>query len=349
MHTTKTIIEGAYLRDVLTQPQAVEDTLAGLHLDSRLQAIATAIAQGAFPRIVLTGMGASLFALLPLYLQLIEHGFTALAVETSELIHYMTALLDAKTLVIVASQSGRSAETVRLMQMPERKGKLIGITNTADSPLAEHADVAIVTRAGKEATVSCKTYVSGLAALAWLGDIVCDGKPSRNAEEMQQAPAAIRQYLDSWEQHVSQLTDELVGVRDLFFAGRGTSLAAAYGGGLIIKESTRYHSEGMSSAALRHGPIEMMKPEVFVVAYAGDSKAEPLNRALVLDVRQAGGRAFLCGSQSDLEAFRLQKVSPAVRPLLEILPAQMISLALASMAGIEAGKFERATKVIDRE
>jgi glucosamine--fructose-6-phosphate aminotransferase (isomerizing) len=349
MTPTKTIIEGTYLRELLEQPQAVENTISGFRLDARLQQIARQAAQLKWPRIILTGMGASLHALHPLNLQLIAHGFTSLIVETSELIHYMAALLDEKTLVVAVSQSGRSAETVRLLEVQKNKGTLIGITNSADSPLAVQTNAAIVTHAGKESTVSCKTYVSSLAALAWLGDVLCEGKPGQNAKDLEQAASAIARYLDKWEQHVAELSDELGGVRDIFFVGRGPSLAAAYSGGLIVKESTRYHSEGMSSAALRHGPFEMMKPDVFVLVYSGDTKVEPLNRALVPDIRAASGRAFLCGPEAELEALRLPHAPPAVMPLLEILPAQMISLALASLAGIEAGRFERATKVTDRE
>jgi glutamine---fructose-6-phosphate transaminase (isomerizing) len=46
---------------------------------------------------------------------------------------------------------------------------------------------------------------------------------------------------------------------------------------------------------------------------------------------------------------RLPKHSTAARPILEILPVQMITLALAALAGREAGKFERATKITTTE
>lgn len=341
------VIEGLYFRDLLGQPQALEHTLAALQISDKVRRLVPV--EGKYRRVVLTGMGASLNALQPLYLSMLACGTSALLVETSELIHFLSRLLDESTLVIAVSQSGKSAETVRLLDLPERKSPVIGVTNVADSPLAVRADASLVTLAGSEFSVSCKTYVSALAVLAWLGDLLCSGQPGSTANELRQAPGLVRDYLSKWQSHVDVLMRELEGVRDLFFLGRGSSLAAAMDSGLTIKESTRFHSEGMSSAAFRHGPFELVGPQVFALVYAGDPQVERLNRTLVDDIRRAGGRAFLCGEHADLEPLRLPPASPALRSILEILPTQMISLALAALTGVEAGKFRKATKVTERE
>ena len=101
----------------------------------------------------------------------------------------------------------------------------------------------------------------------------------------------------------------------------------------------------MSSAGFRHGPFEMLDDRVFVLVFAGDDRTSDLNRRLVDDILKAGGRAALAGPGAALDVFRVPEVPEAVRPALEILPVQMISLALAAIAGQEAGKFQRASKV----
>ncbi|HZR30682.1 MAG TPA: SIS domain-containing protein [Terriglobales bacterium] len=345
----KTVIQGQYFRDLLAQPQALRDTLAGLQLTPKLQELAVGLDREKYQRIVLTGMGGSFHALHPLNLRLTEHGFTSVMAETSELIHYMPQLLTQETLLIAVSQSGRSAETLRLLEMPERRGPIIGITNTEGSPLATRATAAVVTRAGNEFSVSCKTWVAAVAAMAWIGEVLCEGKPERITAELAAAADAMQQYLNNWERHVGALIPELEGIRDLFTVGRGSSLAAALTAGLTIKESTRVHSEGMSSAAMRHGPFEILSPEVFVLVYEGDSKTTDLNRALISDVRKIGARAVLCGPHSDQPAAKLPESGNGARPVLEMLPAQMISLALAAIKGIEAGKFQRIAKVTATE
>src|SRR5207302_9001371 len=118
---------------------------------------------------------------------------------------------------------------------------------------------------------------------------------------------------------------------------------------LILHESTRYQSGEMHSAALRHGAIEVMRGSVFVLVYVGDARTAALNAALVNDVRGAGGSAFLCCSEAEIKAFRIPRVGEAARPILEILPAQMISLALGALGGFEAGRFEVATKITANE
>ena len=95
-------------------------------------------------------------------------------------------------------------------------------------------------------------------------------------------------YLASWRSHVEWLAERLDGVRAVYYTGRGPSLAAAGSAGLITKESTHRPSEGMSSAAFRHGPMEMLDEDVFLLAFAGAARTRALNEALVADVRAAG-------------------------------------------------------------
>ena len=145
------------------------------------------------------------------------------------------------------------------------------------------------------------------------------------------------------------IAELLRGTHDLFLVGRGASLAAVGTGALIIKESDHCHAEGLSSAAFRHGPFEMLSEEVFVGVFSGDEKTRTLSDTLLSDIRSAGGRGELIGERSAIESLRLAEFDPAIRPILEILPVQMITIALAALSGREAGKFERATKVTRTE
>lgn len=343
------IVEGEYLRDLLSQPQAVADTVAGLQQLPELDNIAKKIAQDGQQRVVLTGMGASFHALHPLHLRLTRRGTTALMVETSELVHSMPELLNSHTLLVAVSQSGRSAEIIRLLERRPLHSSIVGITNTPDSALAKQADVTIHTRAGPEFSVSCKTYLTTLLALEWVGDTLCGNALSETRNELGQAAAAVKAYLSNWKHSVRNLSAELADTRCLFLTGRGTSLAAVGTGGLIIKESARFLAEGMSSAAFRHGPFEMLSNEVFVLVFSGEPYAAKMNEALVRDIRQAGGQAALISQDSPIEAFRLPAAPPRVRPILEILPVQMVSLALAVLAGREPGRFELGSKVTTLE
>ncbi len=342
------VIEGGYLRDILNQPEALQRTFEALEEPAALQGLSKKLNQGRFQRTVLTGMGSSFHALHPLDLHLINHGFTSIMVETSELIHYKNRFFDPKTLIVAVSQSGQSAEMVRLAEVNRKRSPVIAVTNTPGSALAEHATAVLFTQAGSESSVSCKTYVATLMALKWLGDILCQRDVKRSRRELKHAAPAVAAYLADWKEYALALAHSLKGIRHLFLVGRGSSLAAVGTGALTIKESDHFHAEGMSSASFRHGPFEMLSEETLVIVFSGDAKTRDLNRRLLADIRQQGGRAELIGEKSEQKYFRLAEYG-GIRPMLEILPVQMVTLALATLVGREAGKFERATKITTTE
>lgn len=340
--------EGRYFQDVMAQPQALRDTLAWLATPGRWSQVQRFVGTRAWKRIVLTGMGSSYHTFHPLNLALIDAGRTPLMMETSELIHYGLALCDEQTLVIAASQSGASAETVRLLEA-NRRATVLGVTNTAGSPLARGAGLALLAQAGPEHSVSCKTYVAGMLVLQWLAAVMAGRDEQQTLMTLGAAAELAGEYLRGWQLNTETLAGRLRGKRHLFLAGRGSSLSAVGTGALIMKEATRLHAEGMSSAAFRHGPLEMLHADMWIGVYSGDVRTRALNRRLVRDLVANGGHCDEIGSEATLKPFRVPDSDPALQPILEILPVQMMTLALAALAGREAGHFERASKITDTE
>jgi glutamine---fructose-6-phosphate transaminase (isomerizing) len=340
------IIEGAYLRDILDQPRAIAATVEGIEIDAKLEALAAGLRQGRFARVILTGMGSSLYALHPLQIELAAAGFAPLLVETAELLHSLPRLLNG-ALTVAVSQSGRSAEIVRLVRERSAGSALIGVTNTPGSPLPDGADAVLLTTAGEEFSVSCKTYVATLAALRVLGAVLCGGDAGACRAGLAQASGAAAQYLEGWRAHVDQLAwlMDIANMTQLFLVGRGASLAAVLTGGLILKESTHTAAEGMSSAAFRHGPLEMAGPGTVVLVFGGDGTFHDLTRRLCNDIRKSGGTVMAIGANAGVPALALPEVLPPLLPILEILPVEMLTLALAARKGFEAGRFSHATKV----
>ncbi len=334
----------AYKSDILAQPAALQDTLDLLDSTSFPQDIRHGVETGRWRKIILTGMGSSFFGLLPLYYRLVSAGLPAWLVETSELL-YWPAFLSADTLVVAASQSGSSVETVRLLEEFSGQGCVIGITNTNDSPLARQSTFAVLTKAGQEATVSCKTYLATLAAQTWLGDQLIQGQ--HDYAGLAGTPQLVQTYLDKLPEHIDTLKAVLAGVRQIYLAGRGTSIASAGVGGLILKESVHIAAEGMSSAAFRHGPFEMIGPETFVLVFAGCGEIVRFNHKLHSDVVAAAGRTALVGPDPSGQpgVFSLPACPDPALQIMEILPVQMMTLALADLRNLQAGSFSLASKV----
>jgi glucosamine--fructose-6-phosphate aminotransferase (isomerizing) len=339
------VIEGPYLRDILDQPRALEETHRHLSSSAPLDDVARRVTEGAYERVVLTGMGSSLHGLHPLHLRLVNAGAPAVMVESSELLHYQQRLLDQGTLLVLVSQSGRSAEILRLLEVAGGRLETLAVTNTADSPLAAQASAVLLTHAGEEATVACKTHLATQMALAWLGTRLTGGDLEGTRAALATTIPAVRRYLEDWRAHVEELAGLLAGVRAVYHVGRGPSLGTACSAGLITKEATHRPSEGLSSAAFRHGPMEMLDEGVFVLVFAGEERTRALNEALVADVRTAGARAFLVAEDAVHAALRLPTVPSVARPVVEMLPVEMLTLAIPALDGREAGTFRVGGKV----
>jgi glucosamine--fructose-6-phosphate aminotransferase (isomerizing) len=333
----------SYLTDLLDQPSALQATLDHLNRQSPLTGLHQQLTSGKYHHVILTGMGSSYHGLYPLQLRLFALQTGIIRLETAELIHYARQLIDPANLIVAVSQSGQSAEVVRLLELIYNRVDLIGVTNTTGSALAEKASFPILTQAGDEATVSCKTYISALAALTWLGDQLMG--ENTHFPQLAGVPQKVAEYWSGWEDFVEMLSKRLAGMQNLFLLGRGDSLAAACTGALIIKEAARFGAEGMNSAAFRHGPLELISPHSFALVYRGDDATSSLNAKMVHDICAAGGQAELVGLEGGSPPFQLPSCPYPALPILEILPAQIISLALAQLRGIEAGRFVHANKV----
>lgn len=95
--------------------------------------------------------------------------------------------------------------------------------------------------------------------------------------------------------------------------------------------------------------METLNESALVVVLAGDERYEALNRRLAQDIRNAGGRPEIGNMHDAQRAFLIPRAGELTRPILEILPIQMLSLALAAMNGHEPGQFELASKVTTTE
>jgi glutamine---fructose-6-phosphate transaminase (isomerizing) len=339
------IIQGAYLADIRQQPDTLERLIHQLEGSEACSEVAGAWRDTGTDSFVLTGMGSSYHALYPLHRALCSAGRSSCHVETAELLHGFRGVYRGTSRLIAVSQSGESAEIVGLMRHAADFGETLAVTNQPASSLGREARRTLPIHSGAEATVSCKSYLNSLAALRWLEAVVLGGNLSAVIHELQCAERVIRGYLSAWESHVAEAARLLVGANSLFVVGRGRSLATAGAAGLTLKESTRRHAEGMSAAAFRHGPIEMIGAGSCVIVLEGEGEAATLNRRLVTDIVRAGGRAAGVSPEAPESFLRLPLVPEPVRPLVEMLPLQMVSLALAALDGREAGRFERASKI----
>lgn len=344
--------DNPYILDILSQPQAMQAAIDGFD-PAPLVPLADAIQRGDFDRLVLTGMGGSLYACYPAWLALAAAGLPAIWVDTAELIHHVPGVVTSKTLFWLFSQSGRSAEIVSALDFSrvQRPAALLAAVNDLDSPLAGAAktfdgpSAQVPIRAEVEKTVSTRTYINTLAvgqlaALALLGR---DIEPAREA--LLQTVTAMEKYLSTWEERVAELGRKLGLPKRLAVLGRGPSMAAVYTGTLILGEAAKFLATPYQAGEFRHGPLELANPDLTVLLFAGPEETRQLNRRLVKELRGYQVNAFWVGSGMEDWQIDLPEVPPIGMPCMEILPMQLLSIHLARQIGVEPGEFFRSGKI----
>jgi glucosamine--fructose-6-phosphate aminotransferase (isomerizing) len=190
---------------------------------------------------------------------------------------------------ISISQSGKSPDIVAMAQSARRNGALsIALTNTAGSPLAESADIAIDLAAGKEQSVAAtKSFVSsviaGLAILTeWTGDA------SLRAALAKLPEALARAVTVDWTPLIASLKDR----NSLYVLGRGPALAIAQEAALKFKETCGIHAEAYSAAEVLHGPARIVEAGFPVLALAARDASEAGVAEIADRLARQGANAF---------------------------------------------------------
>jgi glucosamine--fructose-6-phosphate aminotransferase (isomerizing) len=306
-----------------------------------------------FDRIIVSGMGSSCYAAYPAWIELSTQAVPVQLVNAAELLHFLNGMIGTRTLLWLNSQSGRSAELVHLLDhiQSHPPAQLLTFVNDVSSPMATRADICVPIHAGEEATVSTKTYVNMLAVNLLAAIQLSGGALDRAYSEMRAAAHVMELYLRDWQTHVQEMDVLVRDFDQLFLLGRGTSMSAVWNGSLINKEAAKAAFEGMHAADFRHGPLEIVSQGITALIFAGPSQTSALNRELAREIISYGGNAIWLDSTPDPEIPTLSypETSELTRPLVEILPMQMLTLAMAKRKNVEAGRFRHVSKITSRE
>lgn len=245
-------------------------------------------------------------------------------------------------LAVAISQSGKTEEIVETLEWAAAGGaRTVAVTNGEGSPLAEAAEVALITRAGDEKAVpATKTYTTQLAALSvlalGLGADVTEDDLRRVPDEVAELIAATEA-----SEALPRIVAELADVPGAVVSGRGIAFGTALELALKIKEACYLHAMGLSYADLLHGPIAVVDAQTPALLVAADSGPTlPGTIALAERVRGAGAPAYGVGGGAGLAAACTAALpGPGlpewVAPLGLIVPGQILVENLARRLGLD--------------
>jgi glucosamine--fructose-6-phosphate aminotransferase (isomerizing) len=356
------------LKEIFEQPQTIENTMRGRLLldegDAKLGGIdlpAEKLLEA--DQIIITACGTSWHAGL-IGEQLIEE-FARIPVEVeyASEFRYRNAVVTPKTLAVVISQSGETADTLAALREAKHRGATtIGIVNVVGSTISRETDCGMFTHAGPEIGVaSTKAFTSQVVALALFtlklarmrGLSVVKGREI--AQALQALPGQIQQILDRASE-IEALAEEFKRAPNFLYLGRGYNFPTALEGALKLKEISYIHAEGYPAAEMKHGPIALideMMPVVFVAPH--DSVFEKLvSNVQEVKARRGTVIAITTREEEALEGkvdyeFRIPETIEELTPVLAAIPLQLLAYYIAVKRGANVDQPRNLAKSVTVE
>jgi glucosamine--fructose-6-phosphate aminotransferase (isomerizing) len=356
------------LKEIFEQPQTLENTMRGRLLDdegtSKLGGLnLTDDELLAFDNIVITACGTSWHSALIGEHMIEELTRVPVEVEYASEFRYRNPIVNERTLCIVISQSGETADTLAAMREAKRRGaRTMGIVNVVGSTIAREADGGIYIHAGPEIGVaSTKAFTSQVIALLLftlklgrLRDLsILRGREIIDA--MHRLPGQIQEVLDRAEE-IEQIAEEYKRASNFLYLGRGYNFPVALEGALKLKEISYIHAEGYPAAEMKHGPIALideMMPVVFIAPH--DSVFDKIT-SNIQEVKARKGRVIAITSRPEeaLEGkidyeFRIPETVDLLMPVLASVPLQLLAYYVAVKRGANVDQPRNLAKSVTVE
>lgn len=298
-------------------------------------------------RIVITAMGASLFASIPLQYFLSSLGLNAVAVEAGELLHYLSATWK-DAVVLMVSRSGESVEIARLLERMKGAVPIIGVTNEPLSLLARSAHVSLFISSLNDQMVAIQTYTGTLLTLHLLANHVANSFDTA-ADEVRNLLPQFASLVEASINALPAWDAFLTPPAPIYLLARGPSLASAHEGALLFHEVAKSPAVAMPIASFRHGPVEVVDHNFRGIVFAPQSGTRNLNLSLASDLVHFGGRIRVIGPSGpplpDAQWCDIPSVAETLAPIFEVVPLQAAAFQLAVLRGIKPGSFRFAPQV----
>jgi glutamine---fructose-6-phosphate transaminase (isomerizing) len=335
-------------QDIRNQPLSLRRVLDHQLGEGRAALAEAAAAIRRARRVVLTGMGSSLYACAPLQYLLVSRGFACEVIDAAELVHYLSASAKDAALVLV-SRSGESVEVSRALDAAGPiAAATIGVTNEPAGRLARQAQYPALVNSLPDEMVAVQTYTGAVLALLALGYLATGEPESTWCAQAEAAIGAVSDTVQRFETQFDNALDFSAGAPPVYLLARGPSFGSALEGALLFNEVAKASSAAMGSGAFRHGPVEIVGADFQGIIFAPRGATRGLDLALGRDLRSFGGQVRLVGPPcGDMDGcvWETAEVPDAFAPLVEIVPVQFAALRLAEERGITPGQFRYVRQV----
>ena len=355
------------MKEIHEQPKAVRDTLASAIQDGQIQYDKLGLTPqelGDLNAVYIVGCGSAYHVGVTAQYVLEDLARIPVRVELASEFRYRTPLLPEKTLVIIISQSGETADSLAALRQAKQYGaSTLAIVNVVGSTIAREADHVFYTLAGPEiAVATTKAYSTQLAAsyvlaiaLAKARGTLTEEDAARMIGELETLPDKIEKLLENKER-IQWFASKQVAAKDIFFIGRGIDYAISLEGSLKMKEISYIHSEAYAAGELKHGTISLIEPNTLVVGILTqqDLYEKTLSNLLECKSRGAYLMALTCNGNYSIEdsadfVIYIPKTDPHFAASLGVIPLQLLGYYVSVAKGLDVDKPRNLAKSVTVE
>ena len=353
-------------KEIFEQPRAVADTLEGIEtLSAEIFGENAPAVLKDIDRILILACGTSYYSGMTAKYWLEAIAKIPTSVEIASEYRYRESVPHPKTLIVVVSQSGETADTLAALKHAQALGMkhTLAICNVGTSAMMRLTELKYLTRAGVEIGVaSTKAFTTQLTALFLL--TLAMAKLRGEMDEVQTAaamknlrhlPVALTNVL-ALEPQIMAWAHTFSRKENALFLGRGRHYPIALEGALKLKEISYIHAEAYPAGELKHGPLALVTEEMPVITIApNDALLEKL-KSNMQEVRARGGELFVfadsdteIASGEGVHVIRMPEHYGALSPILHVIPLQLLAYHTACARGTDVDKPRNLAKSVTVE
>lgn len=280
-------------------------------------------------------------------------------VECASEYRYKKVIYDRKTLVILVSQSGETADTVAAMRKAHEENiDTLAIVNVKTSTIAREAKHVMLIEAGPEiAVATTKAYllqvaVFSLIALKAANLLGLEKNYNDILKEAENLPKLLKKVLEDKEEFKS-ISKEIYQNKDVFYIGRGIDYAMCLEGSLKLKEVSYTHSEAYQAGELKHGTISLIEEDVPVFAIITDDRIKDKTESNVIEVDSRKAKVFTITNDDTIKnhhkKYVVPKTSYYLQAILTVAPLQLVGYYVGDLKKLDIDKPRNLAKSVTVE
>lgn len=261
-----------------------------------------------------------------------------------------TSFLNENSLMIVASQSGETADVLEAMEHAKKKSvKVISLVNVRGSSIMRQSDKSVLINAGPEQAVASTKATTGQLAIMALLAYAASGKLQQGRMRLVELAGQVNELLNPrYNEHIFRLAEQLQAVSDIYIIGRGVNYPLALECAIKLQEVSYIHGEGFAGGELKHGPLALVKQGTPVIALVANDQNKEAILTNAREVKARGG--YVVGvSPDNQDVFDYWLRVPNVdilSPIVNIIPVQMLAYHLGVLRGNNPDKPRNLAKSV---